>query len=319
MHDLERLACLKRHRCPHVHVVLRISRLGSGLLHHQLGLRHDGRELAIAAGDAGLPDRGGAAAVQRRAFGLCHVALGNAGEEIGLALDRGGRATRCGRLAVAAVPPRLSAKAIRAPPCMTRLRLVRFSVTRSSAVTRSGETWVIFMPMKAANGGCSSGFISKLRLDLSFMPSGLPQSTAGRKPFRGELEVFAGQAMTGTQDLVSDVGASLAEQGRQQACALDRNESSSWAAISSTGMPLKSGRGRRSTAAWSAQDRASERARLPQQQRPADVGAIGIAERDRLRQAIGARARARSGQALRCAAQDRQGPRRRRARGGKSA
>src|ERR1043165_5831032 len=62
------------------------------LLHHQLGLRHDRRELAIAACDAGLPDRGGAAAVQRRAFGLRHVTLGDAGEEIGLALDRRGRA-----------------------------------------------------------------------------------------------------------------------------------------------------------------------------------------------------------------------------------
>src|SRR6185295_18963326 len=45
-----------------------------------------------------------------------------------------------------------------------------------------------------------------------------------RKPFRGKLEVFAGQAMTGTQDLVSDVGASLAEQGRQQARTVDWNE-----------------------------------------------------------------------------------------------
>src|SRR4051794_15472063 len=62
------------------------------LAHHQLRLRHDGRELAVAAGDAGLPDRGGAAAVQRRTFGAGHVARGDAGEEIGLALDRGCRA-----------------------------------------------------------------------------------------------------------------------------------------------------------------------------------------------------------------------------------
>ena len=72
-----------------------------------------------------------------------------------------------------------TAKAISAPPCSTPLRLVRFSVTGSSAVTRSGETCVIFMPMKSANGGCWSGFIMKLRgVALSFMSSGLPQSIA---------------------------------------------------------------------------------------------------------------------------------------------
>src|SRR5947209_9198278 len=69
-----------------------VAALGRGLLHHQLGLRHDRCEFAVTAGDAGLPDRGGAAAVQRRAFGLGHVALGDAGKEIGLALDRRGRA-----------------------------------------------------------------------------------------------------------------------------------------------------------------------------------------------------------------------------------
>src|SRR5262249_62135829 len=53
----------------------------------QLGLRDDGSELAVAAGDARLQHDGGAAAVQRHADGMRGVALRHAGEEIGLALD----------------------------------------------------------------------------------------------------------------------------------------------------------------------------------------------------------------------------------------
>jgi hypothetical protein len=50
-------------------------------------------------------------------------------------------------------------------------------VTGISAVTRSGETWVIFMPINCASGGCSSERIAKLRVfALSFMASRLPQS-----------------------------------------------------------------------------------------------------------------------------------------------
>ena len=45
-----------------------------------------------------------------------------------------------------------------------------------------------------------------------------------RKPFRGELEVLAGQAVAGAQHLIGDVGAGLAEQCRQQARALDRDQ-----------------------------------------------------------------------------------------------
>ena len=142
------------------------------LRHHQLCLRHQRGELAVAAGDAGLPDRGGAAAMQRRAFGVRGVADRDAGEEIGLALDRGGDLRRAGRLATAAVPPRLSASAISAPPCSTPLRLLSCSVTTISAVTRSGDTWVIFMPMKSANGGCRS---ARQGPDgLSFMTLRLP-------------------------------------------------------------------------------------------------------------------------------------------------
>src|SRR5215510_13038808 len=58
------------------------------------------------------------------------------------------------RLAVVAVPPRLSARAIRAPPCMIPKRLLRSSRATSSAVTRSGDTWVTFSPRNSANAGC---------------------------------------------------------------------------------------------------------------------------------------------------------------------
>ena len=57
---------------------------------HQLRLRDDGGELAVAAGDARLQHDGGAAAVQRHADGAHGVALLDAGEEVGLAFDRGG-------------------------------------------------------------------------------------------------------------------------------------------------------------------------------------------------------------------------------------
>src|SRR6478672_13481404 len=60
------------------------------LLEDQLRLRDDGRELAVAASDAGLQHDGGAAAMQRHAYGARGIALGHGGEEIGLALDRGG-------------------------------------------------------------------------------------------------------------------------------------------------------------------------------------------------------------------------------------
>ncbi len=45
-------------------------------------------KFAVAAGDAGLPDHGGAAAMERRAFGFGDVANRDRGEEIGLALNR---------------------------------------------------------------------------------------------------------------------------------------------------------------------------------------------------------------------------------------
>src|SRR3972149_3248919 len=55
---------------------------------YQLRLRDDGGELAVVAHDLGLPDHGGAAAMQRRAFGARGVADRDGGEKIGLALDR---------------------------------------------------------------------------------------------------------------------------------------------------------------------------------------------------------------------------------------
>src|SRR5947207_5902677 len=67
------------------------------------------------------------------------------------------------KLAIVAVPPRLSASAMTAPPCNAPKRLLRSSRTGSSATTLSGETWIILMPSKAANGGCCSAseFIAK--------------------------------------------------------------------------------------------------------------------------------------------------------------
>ena len=121
------------------------------------------------------------------------------------------------------------------------------------------------MPMKPANGGCSSGFIMKLRgLVLSFMPSGLPQSSRrARKPFRGKLEVLAGQAVAGTQHLVGDVGAGLAEQRGQQARALDRDEFVVVGRDQQHRDAAQIGQGARVERQHGAQqDRAGERARL---------------------------------------------------------
>ena len=57
---------------------------------NELGLRHDGGELAVAAGDARLQHQGGAAAMQRRADRPHGIAFLDAGKEVGLAFDRGG-------------------------------------------------------------------------------------------------------------------------------------------------------------------------------------------------------------------------------------
>src|SRR2546423_2102100 len=57
---------------------------------HDLRLRDDGGELAVAAGDVGLHHDGGAADMQRRRHRARSIALGDRREEIGLALDRGG-------------------------------------------------------------------------------------------------------------------------------------------------------------------------------------------------------------------------------------
>src|ERR1051325_4175559 len=71
-----------------------------------------------------------------------------------------------GRLRKVAVPPMLSASAITAPPCSTPLRLASSSRTTSSATTRSGAAWVIFMPSQRPHGGWPSArsvsFISPL-------------------------------------------------------------------------------------------------------------------------------------------------------------
>src|SRR5262245_2983780 len=61
-----------------------------------------------------------------------------------------------GRLAMVAVPPRLSASAMMAPPCRMPKRLPSSSRTTSSATTRSRDRWMTFRPRKSAKGGCVS-------------------------------------------------------------------------------------------------------------------------------------------------------------------
>src|ERR1700722_3003469 len=61
-------------------------------LNHDLRLRHQRTQPAVISGDAGLPDHGGAAAMERRAFGARGVADGDRREEIGLAFDGRGAA-----------------------------------------------------------------------------------------------------------------------------------------------------------------------------------------------------------------------------------
>src|SRR6185312_12309639 len=56
--------------------------------YHDLRLDHERGKPAVAAGNLGLPDHGGAAAMQRGALGPRRLADRDYGEEIGLALDR---------------------------------------------------------------------------------------------------------------------------------------------------------------------------------------------------------------------------------------
>ena len=119
---------------------------------HDLRLRHHCRELAVAAGDFGLPDHGGSAAMQRRAFGVRGVADRDDGEEIGFALDRRGTAP-LGRFATVAVPPRLSASAMTAPPCSTSPVVQSSGRTCIEATTRSGPTSLSWMPSNPGNSG----------------------------------------------------------------------------------------------------------------------------------------------------------------------
>src|SRR5437764_3443179 len=71
---------------------LRFGNCGLQAVEDQLRLRHDRGELAIAAGDPGLEHDGGAAAMERHAYGARDIALRHRGKKIGLALDRRGAA-----------------------------------------------------------------------------------------------------------------------------------------------------------------------------------------------------------------------------------
>ena len=190
------------------------------------------------------------------------------------------------RLATAAVPPRLSASAISAPPCSTPLRLLSCSVTTISAVTRSGDTCVTFMPMKSANGGCRSA--RQVPDVLSFMALRLPELAAARKPFGGELEVFLGQAVTRLQHFEGRVSAGLAEQRGEQPGLLRRDQ---FVVPAGQHQDRKVGevgqRPRVERQHGAHQDRAGERLRLGEDHRPRDVGAVGVAERERRADPVG--------------------------------
>ena len=123
--------------------------------HDELRLGHDGGELAVGAGDPGLPHHGGAAAVKRRGLGLDFLAERAGGEEVGLALDRRGGGA-CRQVEEARGAAEIVGEPITAPPCSTPLRLVSSSRTTSSDTTRSGDTWVNVIPKKRPNGGWAS-------------------------------------------------------------------------------------------------------------------------------------------------------------------
>ena len=137
------------------------------------------------------------------------------------------------------------------------------------------------------------------------LPHSAARSSRVWQASRGEREVFLGQAVAGVQRLVGDVGAGLAEQRREQAGrSTGISSSCGRPAISSTGMPSRSGRGRGSNGSMARIRIApASSARLLQQQRPGDVGAVGIAERERLLKAVGlagARAAKSASSAVRC-------------------
>ena len=75
--------------------------------------------------------------------------------------------------------------------------VAEFFARQHSAVTRSGETWVIFMPMKSAKGGCR---LARYIMDIFVIHVlRLPDLAVPRKPSGGELEVVFRQAVAGLQ------------------------------------------------------------------------------------------------------------------------
>jgi hypothetical protein len=130
--------------------------------HDDLSLNHKCAQPAVIARDARLPHHRGAAAVERRALGSRDIPDRNAGEEIRLALD-GRRAAAFweigdGGSAAEIVGQRHDGAAMkRAEP------VVELLADREFGDDLSFETWVIFMPIKVAKGGCSavSGFMSE--------------------------------------------------------------------------------------------------------------------------------------------------------------
>ena len=206
-----------------------------------------------------------------------------------------------GRFAIAAVPPRLSASAISAPPCSTLLRLVSLlghqhfrghPVGRDMGDLHAHEMRRTAAARRGASRNCGTWWLVVHAVSLATI--GAKSSGRGRATRAASLRgPRLGQAVAGAQHLVGHVGAGLAEQRGQQARALDRDQLV--VACRRSAAPARRQVGQRPRIErqhGAQQDRAGEQARLLEQQRPGDVGAVGIAERDRLRELVAPRPRA---------------------------
>src|SRR4051794_35928701 len=135
--------------------------------HDELGLRDDGGVPAVSARDRRLPYHRGSSPVQGHARSTGGLAHRDRPEEVGFALDRG-RPCAVRQLRTLAVPPRISAKAMIAPPCRTPLRLAKSASTVNSASTRSREALVMRTPMNRANAGWASSTVLDRSASVSF-------------------------------------------------------------------------------------------------------------------------------------------------------
>src|SRR4051812_13478745 len=98
------------------------------------------------------------------------------------------------KLSTLAAPPRMSAKAMMAPPCMTPLRLASSSPTVNSASIRSREPLVKRTPINREKAGfssmitrCQRASVSRSMAEIrcsSAVEADLPTRCASRRPYR---------------------------------------------------------------------------------------------------------------------------------------